>query len=76
MNAKHCPNCDYAVESRLIELAYFNAPCPRCKAANLNDFYSLNSMTHINRREAWERGEIEGRPPKLCNTDEAGEGKP
>ncbi len=66
-----CAHCDYAISR--IEMDSYRGDldktmCPRCGMCRLSMFYSYGSQCHINRREAWERGEIIGAPLPVPNT--------
>lgn len=60
----YCPSCDYKI-SREQMLDTADCPCPRCGGARTSAFYSIGSLTHIERRKAWIRGYTKGCPPPL-----------
>ena len=65
-----CAHCDYAISR--IEMDSYRGDldktmCPRCGMCRLSMFYSYGSQCHINRREAWERGEAIGAPLPVPN---------
>ncbi len=65
-----CAHCDYAISR--IEMDSYRGDldktmCPRCGMCRLSMFYSYGSQCHINRREAWERGEVTGAPLPVPN---------
>ena len=67
---KFCAHCDYAISR--IEMDSYRGDldktmCQRCGMCRLNMFYSYGSQCHINRREAWERGEVTGAPLPVPN---------
>ena len=67
---KFCAHCDYAISR--IEMDSYRGDldktmCPRCGMCRLSMFYSYGSQCHINRREAWERGEAIGAPLPVPN---------
>jgi len=67
-NLIFCSSCDYAIdklERDSLRCRPDAVTCPRCHAVNLTQFYSCGSQTHRDRRESWERGEINGAPLPL-----------
>ena len=75
-----CAHCDYAISR--IEMDSYRGDldktmCPRCGMCRLSMFYSYGSQCHINRREAWERGEVTGAPLPVPNaTITGGDSRP
>ena len=67
-NLIFCPSCDY-VTTKLDRDSLRCCPvavmCSRCGVSSLATFYSYGSQTHIDRRTAWERGEVKGAPLAL-----------
>jgi hypothetical protein len=63
-----CPRCDYAI-SREQMMDAPDCPCPRCRGATTSMFYSVGSLTHIERCGAWIRGEIKGCPPLVTKEE-------
>lgn len=62
---RFCPECDYGITKALFERSRIppnQNDCPGCGKTKWITFYIYGSLTHKTRRDAWEKGNIEGRP--------------